>query len=379
MRVQAQLVVRAAAFARGESPMYTRRSFVSEFFSRAILLTALSLVLSSNTCKSRGDDSATAHVVWRGLSTPCGEQILPATLQPINPRYTFTGYEKDDALSLLDAKARMFSSTTCRFMAPDPIDHPTMSSYAYAVNNPLKYVDPDGRQEKTAASRGFRDYQIWEGRSLKIYNPFVLDETDYPQHWEFLTDAAWYLPAAAGNVGIMTYYAVTEHPEEGLGLILAMYTGYKSFQYMQSRSSRFRGRPTTPQTSNGATPSPTSQARYTMTPQSLKTQVLDNTKEQVSDNIYFSNDNGLFYIHVRTKALGNIQQNWKTVHDFHDETQALLKKELGVDFDVVRLHSFNYNDFSFQLLDYLREVPYERYQGALQQVVQNIEKLIGKK
>ncbi len=89
------------------------------------------------------------RIIYQVNYLPCGKSLSPEAGRSVaKSNYAFTGYERDDALSLLDAGARMYDPTTCRFMTTDPIDHPGMSSYAYAGNNPLNFVDPDGRDRK---------------------------------------------------------------------------------------------------------------------------------------------------------------------------------------------------------------------------------------
>ncbi len=81
------------------------------------------------------------------MNTPCGKQ-LPAQINQLanGPDYRFTGYENDVELNMLDAGARFYSSKLCQFTSTDPIDHPGVSTYGYANNNPTNLVDPDGRQ-----------------------------------------------------------------------------------------------------------------------------------------------------------------------------------------------------------------------------------------
>ena len=66
----------------------------------------------------------------------------------------FTGKERDAESGLDNFGARFDSSSMGRFMSPDPINltarrlvNPsnTLNKYAYAANNPIKYVDPNGK------------------------------------------------------------------------------------------------------------------------------------------------------------------------------------------------------------------------------------------
>ncbi len=62
-------------------------------------------------------------------------------------RFRFTGHERDDESGLDYMLERSYAYDIGRFLRPDPMqdDYPGISPYAYAANNPLKYVDPDGR------------------------------------------------------------------------------------------------------------------------------------------------------------------------------------------------------------------------------------------
>ena len=66
--------------------------------------------------------------------------------------YKFTGKERDSESGLDNFGARYFGSTMGRFQSPDPQnagafiqDPQSWNAYAYARNNPLLFVDPDGR------------------------------------------------------------------------------------------------------------------------------------------------------------------------------------------------------------------------------------------
>jgi RHS repeat-associated core domain len=63
----------------------------------------------------------------------------------------FTGKERDSETGLDYFGARYFSGAQGRFTSPDPLmasarisDPQTWNRYSYALNNPLKYVDPNG-------------------------------------------------------------------------------------------------------------------------------------------------------------------------------------------------------------------------------------------
>ena len=92
-----------------------------------------------------------------------------------NDKYKFTGYEKDDeaGLDVYFANARMYDPIINRFWQIDPKhDHPALiglSPYNYALNNPMKYNDPDGECPPIicgAIAGAALDYAIQVGTNL---------------------------------------------------------------------------------------------------------------------------------------------------------------------------------------------------------------------
>ena len=80
-----------------------------------------------------------------------------ANYQPYGNIYTQTGIEKFkfsgkelDSSNLYYFGARYYNSNIGRFTQVDPIYNPSINPYSYANNNPLKYVDPTGKEGKLA-------------------------------------------------------------------------------------------------------------------------------------------------------------------------------------------------------------------------------------
>ncbi|MDQ3565514.1 MAG: RHS domain-containing protein [Pseudomonadota bacterium] len=91
------------------------------------------------------------RVVWRKSHTPYGQPIGPAA--PNEPGYTGKFEEPD--LGIQNFGARWYDPRIGRFLAIDPAgfdpqNPQSFNRYAYANNNPYKYVDPDGRAAETA-------------------------------------------------------------------------------------------------------------------------------------------------------------------------------------------------------------------------------------
>jgi len=61
--------------------------------------------------------------------------------------YKFTGKERDTETGLDYFGARYYDSKIGRWLSVDPLadKSPGVSPYAYSLNNPLNYVDPDGK------------------------------------------------------------------------------------------------------------------------------------------------------------------------------------------------------------------------------------------
>ncbi|MFH2096546.1 MAG: RHS repeat-associated core domain-containing protein, partial [Bacteroidota bacterium] len=74
-------------------------------------------------------------------------------------RFGFNGQEKDDEItgvtgSHLDFGARVYDSRIGRWLACDPlaIKYPNLSPYQYTANNPIAFIDPNGKEIKWSVS-----------------------------------------------------------------------------------------------------------------------------------------------------------------------------------------------------------------------------------
>jgi RHS repeat-associated protein len=90
---------------------------------------------------------------------------------PVGQPKRFTGKERDTETGLDYFGARYYGANVGRFTAIDPVytwqenlvDPQRWNRYAYARNNPLKYVDPDGRAIDTLWDIGNVIYDICSG------------------------------------------------------------------------------------------------------------------------------------------------------------------------------------------------------------------------
>lgn len=93
------------------------------------------------------------QVVWKKGYLPFGKSDFDEQEGSLN-RIGYTGHRDASEFSLVYMNARYYDPEVGRFLAIDPVGfietNPTsFNSYAYANNNPYKYVDPDGRNAIT--------------------------------------------------------------------------------------------------------------------------------------------------------------------------------------------------------------------------------------
>lgn len=125
------------------------------------------------------------QLVVRSEYFPFGDEVRPGSAY--DP-HKFTGKELDSEIGLYYFGARYYDAHMGRFISVDPVggggaDPQSWNRYAYARNNPLFYVDPDGRQQAQAAAMTLP--------RLVPLVPLVFDAT-------FLAPAAIVLLPAAG-------------------------------------------------------------------------------------------------------------------------------------------------------------------------------------
>ncbi len=115
---------------------------------------------------------------------PYGELIANQSAAGYDERYKFTGKERD-AESGYDAfGARYYSSIFGHFTSPDPMSdkYPNISPYAYCNWNPVKYVDPDGRDPvKPAPSvvMGTPEYYQYREQQYQAFHNTTVPQAYY--------------------------------------------------------------------------------------------------------------------------------------------------------------------------------------------------------
>ncbi len=91
-----------------------------------------------------------SYNAWGRLRNPSNNSVYSATSQPsLFLRRGFCGHEHLPLFGLINMNARLYDPVLGRFLSPDPYiqapDFPgNFNRYSYCLNNPLKYVDPNG-------------------------------------------------------------------------------------------------------------------------------------------------------------------------------------------------------------------------------------------
>lgn len=96
--------------------------------------------------------------------------IMPGRSQDdasVDGRYKFTGKERDAAETGWDYfGARYYDSFIGRWLQVDPLanKYPWVSPYNYALNNPLRFIDPNGMESREEEQKREREKAEKEGR-----------------------------------------------------------------------------------------------------------------------------------------------------------------------------------------------------------------------
>lgn len=95
------------------------------------------------------------ELLWREEYQPLGERIVKDTAS-VSRKAWYTGHVEDKETGLVYMGARFYDPQIGRFLSPDPVGFSDanpmqFNRYAYANNNPYRYVDPDGNIAVQAA------------------------------------------------------------------------------------------------------------------------------------------------------------------------------------------------------------------------------------
>jgi len=96
--------------------------------------------------------NASGGLLSQNRYMPFGEVRGNISSSPITQTdFGYTGQRDIAAMGLMDYKARFYSPTLMRFTQPDtfipnPGNPQSFNRYSYGLNNPVKYIDPDGHK-----------------------------------------------------------------------------------------------------------------------------------------------------------------------------------------------------------------------------------------
>jgi RHS repeat-associated protein len=93
--------------------------------------------------------NASAQVLARTLNLPYGGVRWSSGAMPTD--YAFTGQKENTYVKLIQMGARWYDPEVGRWISPDtivpdPANPQTLNRLAYALNNPLRYIDPTGHE-----------------------------------------------------------------------------------------------------------------------------------------------------------------------------------------------------------------------------------------
>jgi RHS repeat-associated protein len=85
-----------------------------------------------------------AYGVW-GEDLPTLSYLRPSWQKDF---FKFTGKEELQETGYTDFGARLYDNLVPRFITVDPLaqKYPSLSPYCFVANNPIRYIDPDGRE-----------------------------------------------------------------------------------------------------------------------------------------------------------------------------------------------------------------------------------------
>ena len=100
--------------------------------------------LGSSSLITNADGIVTQHVEY----VPFGEVFIEERNSTWNTPYLFNAKELDDETGLYYYGARYYDPRTSVWISVDPLAEKyfNVGSYVYCLNNPIKFIDPDGNQ-----------------------------------------------------------------------------------------------------------------------------------------------------------------------------------------------------------------------------------------
>jgi RHS repeat-associated protein len=118
------------------------------------------------------DGETVQHVEY----VPFGEVFIEERNNTWNTPYLFNAKELDEETGLYYYGARYYDARSSLWLSTDPLQekYPNVSSYAYCVQNPVKFVDPDGREKLIGFHpRGKIDRYAYKGAEKERDNSMI--------------------------------------------------------------------------------------------------------------------------------------------------------------------------------------------------------------
>ncbi|MBP5524610.1 MAG: hypothetical protein J6Y11_03290 [Paludibacteraceae bacterium] len=115
------------------------------------------------------DGNIAQHVEY----IPYGEVFVEERNSQFSTNFLFNAKELDNETGLYYYGARYLDPTGAMWLSVDPVFHAGTSPYAYCLGNPVKMVDPDGRDEKENGQYDKRQTLSEQETGFGSYNNIV--------------------------------------------------------------------------------------------------------------------------------------------------------------------------------------------------------------
>jgi uncharacterized protein (TIGR02594 family) len=167
------------------------------------------------------------EVVQHVEYVPLGKVFIEERNNTWNTPYLFNAKELDEETGLYYYGARYYEPRVSVWLSADPMQekYPNVSSYAYALQNPVRFIDPDGRDWYMSNKDGAKDAPIWlpsDELAAKVYGNggfynmgrIMLDEVVVTPNGNSIgqnNTVPDYLLVAQGEFGVKENSSKTEH------------------------------------------------------------------------------------------------------------------------------------------------------------------------
>ena len=166
---------------------------VAEYANQTATTPQVSYLTSDHLGSPRINTDQNGAVTARHDYQPFGEEVQRASYGDDDVRKKFAAYERDDETDLDFAQARYYSRQNGRFITVDPLMASAVvtvtqswNRYSYALNNPLRYIDPTGEAFEDLTEEQLRVFQSYVNKQNKgrekpltakeVYNGLTQDQ-----------------------------------------------------------------------------------------------------------------------------------------------------------------------------------------------------------